>query len=114
MMLTGRDRADDFTDWLGNAGYSRTLPWGSADVSLEDVKDREQRRDRKVKGFARRSGGGVEPAIFDNVSDKGCCIRGDFRIGEWLVVTVPTLGTVQAQVRWSIGGRAGLRIDGGC
>lgn len=83
-------------------------------VSFENLKDREQRRDKRVQGFARRSSGGVEAAIFDNVSESGCCIRGDFRIGEWLVVTIPTLGTFSAQVRWAIGGRAGLRLDGNC
>lgn len=62
-------------------------------------------------GFARRSEAGLIPALFENVSEQGCCIIGDFKIGECFVITLPKIGTVGAQVRWSIGGRAGLRFD---
>jgi hypothetical protein len=80
-------------------------------VSFEDLRDRPQRREKRLSGFVRRSGCGIEAAMFDNVSASGCCILGDYKIGEYLVVTIPTLGTVGAQVRWSIGGRAGLRLE---
>ncbi|NJC06849.1 hypothetical protein GGQ97_002642 [Sphingomonas kaistensis] len=49
--------------------------------------------------------------MFENVSEQGCCIIGDFKIGECFVVTLPKIGTFGAQVRWAIGGRAGLRFD---
>jgi hypothetical protein len=80
-------------------------------VSADDIKERAPRRDKKLEGFARRSGREVEPALFENVSDGGCRIVGNYKIGEWLVVMIPTLGTMQAQVRWSIGGRAGLQLE---
>jgi hypothetical protein len=79
-------------------------------VSAESIRKRAPRREKKVKGFARRSDSQVEPAFFENVSDSGCCILGDYKIGEWMVVSIPTLGTMQAQVRWAIGGRAGLKL----
>ena len=62
-------------------------------------------------GFARRSEAGLEPALFADVSEQGCCVIGDFKIGECFVVTLPKIDTVGAQVRWAIGGRAGLLFD---
>lgn len=80
-------------------------------MGAEGIHVRSDRSGKRLSGFARRSGFGVEPALFDNVSEQGCCIVGEFKIGECLVVTLPKVGTVGAQVRWSIGGRAGLRFD---
>ena len=80
-------------------------------MSADDIKERAPRRDKKLEGFARRNGMEVEPALFENVSDCGCRIVGNYKIGEWLVVMIPTLGTMQEQVRWSIGGRAGLQLE---
>jgi hypothetical protein len=79
-------------------------------MSIDEVPRSEKRRKGELRGFVRRSGEAIEPAEFEDVSEGGCCIRGDFRIGEILVATIPTLGTVEAQVRWSIGGRSGLKI----
>ena len=80
-------------------------------MSAENIRQRPLRRQKLLKGFARRNGGAIEPVVFENVSESGCCIRGDYRIGEWLVVTIPSVGTSSAQVRWSIGGKAGLKLD---
>lgn len=71
---------------------------------------RAPRRQRELTGFVRRCGCSVERATFDDVSSNGCSIRDALPIGEWLIVTLPSLGTVEAQVRWSIGGRSGLRF----
>ena len=79
-------------------------------MSAEGNKARAPRRQRKLKGFVRRCGQGAEPAWFNNVSPSGCCIFEPFTIGEWLVVMLPAHGMVEAQVRWSIGGRSGLRF----
>jgi hypothetical protein len=79
-------------------------------VSGTGITARAPRRQRELKGFVRRCGRSVEPAAFNNVSSNGCSILGAFPIGEWLVITLPSLGTVEAQVRWSIGGRSGLRF----
>lgn len=80
-------------------------------MSADGLQPRSPRIAKRLQGFARRSSYGVEPAVFENVSEQGCCIRGDFKIGECFVVTLPKIGTVGAQVRWAIGGRAGLRFD---
>lgn len=85
--------------------------WWRGIVGADGIRLRSERREKRLMGFARRGESGVEPAIFENVSDEGCCIRGEFRIGECLVITLPKVGTVGAQVRWSLGGRAGLRFD---
>lgn len=80
-------------------------------MGADGIHFRPDRVEKHLMGFARRSGSEIEPAVFENVSRQGCCILGDFEIGECLVVTLPKIGTVGAQVRWSIGGRAGLRFD---
>jgi hypothetical protein len=79
-------------------------------MSSDEVPRSEKRRKGELRGFVRRGGESIEPAEFEDVSEGGCCIRGDYRIGEVLVATIPTIGTVEAQVRWSIGGRSGLKI----
>ncbi|GLR48136.1 PilZ domain-containing protein [Sphingomonas astaxanthinifaciens] len=79
-------------------------------MGIDEVPRSEERRKGELRGYVRRSGDAIQPAEFEDVSEGGCCIRGDFRIGEMLVATIPTLGTVEAQVRWSIGGRSGLKI----
>lgn len=80
-------------------------------MSADGLQPRSPRVAKRLQGFASRSGYGVEPAVFENVSEQGCCIIGDFKIGECFVVTLPKIGTFGAQVRWAIGGRAGLRFD---
>jgi hypothetical protein len=80
-------------------------------VSAEEVLRSEERRVADLKGFVRLPDGTIAPAEFENVSPSGCCLRGDYRIGEILIATIPSIGTVEAQVRWSIGGRSGLRFQ---
>lgn len=75
------------------------------------VQERPERRAKRLQGYVQRSMATVRSAYFEDVSDGGCCIAGDFKIGEWLVVMVPNIGTTSAQVRWAIGGRAGLRFE---
>lgn len=54
---------------------------------------------------------GIEgPSRVTDLSLDGCCLTGDFRIGEHLVVRVDRLGEFPAQIRWSLPGRAGARF----
>jgi hypothetical protein len=79
-------------------------------MGADEVERGDERRRADLRGYLRRGGEPVEPVEFEDISDSGCCIRRDLPIGEIVVATVPTLGTIEAQVRWSIGGRSGLRI----
>lgn len=79
-------------------------------MSADNVERGDERHRAELRGYLRRSGHPVEPANFEDISDGGCCIKRDLLIGEIVVATVPTLGTIEAQVRWSIGGRSGLKI----
>ncbi|GAA4721390.1 Flp family type IVb pilin [Sphingomonas lutea] len=45
-----------------------------------------------------------------DLSLDGCCLSGDFLIGEQVTVRIPPLGTFRAQVRWALSGRAGARF----
>ena len=54
--------------------------------------------------------GGSTPVTIDNLSAEGCCIEGQYQIGDRIDLIVPTTGRVQGHVRWSIGGRAGIRF----
>lgn len=77
---------------------------------MDEVPRKEDRKGVLLFGYVRANGQPVEPAEFEDVSSGGCCIRGEFGIGDIIAVTVPGVGTVEAQVRWSIGGRSGLRF----
>ena len=79
-------------------------------VTDDTIRPRPERHTKKLLGYVRRSGHEVEAATFENVSENGCCIVGEFAIGEHLVVTVPTIGTVGAQVRWAIANSSGLKL----
>lgn len=82
----------------------------SRTVSIEGFQSRPDRQGKHLIGFLRRPGRNVEPATFEDVSDQGCSLMGELSIGEHLIVMLPKIGTRAAQVRWSIGGRAGLQF----
>ena len=48
-----------------------------------------------------------------NLSPQGLMIRSDVEVsvGEWLRVTLPVVGEVQAAVRWALGGRIGCQLE---
>jgi hypothetical protein len=48
-----------------------------------------------------------------NTSAAGLMARAecDYQVGDRLRVTLPTLGVVSAEIRWSLGGRIGCRLD---
>ena len=51
--------------------------------------------------------------VIVNISALGLMARceGEFREGERLHITLPVVGVVTAQVRWSLGGRIGCELD---
>lgn len=54
---------------------------------------------------------GIEqPSRVTDLSLEGCCLTGDFRIGEHLTVRIERLGEFPAQIRWALPGRAGARF----
>ena len=54
-------------------------------------------------------GHGTEARI-SNLSLDGCRLHGWYRIGDVLELTIPDIGRVRGQVRWAIGGNAGIRF----
>ena len=46
-----------------------------------------------------------------DLSLDGCCLSGDFRIGERIIVRIPKIGQFPAHVRWALLGRAGVRFE---
>lgn len=48
-----------------------------------------------------------------NLSPQGLMIRSDaaVSVGEWMRITLPVLGEVQAAVRWALGGRIGCQLE---
>lgn len=48
-----------------------------------------------------------------NLSPQGLMIRSDVTVsvGEWIRITLPVVGEVQAAVRWALGGRIGCQLE---
>ena len=57
-----------------------------------------------------RADGREFDSVVSDLSLDGCCITGRFAIAETLTVTLPRIGRLTGQVRWSIGNRSGLRF----
>jgi hypothetical protein len=56
--------------------------------------------------------GGKVPVKLTNLTDQGCRIDADhqFQIGERLILALPRMGQIKAQVRWALPGSAGARF----
>ena len=79
----------------------------------ESWNDRQTREPVDVQGVVHLADGGDRRVLIENLSPGGCCIAGEYRIGDRVELTVPGRGRMPSQVRWAIGGRAGLRfLDG--
>ena len=63
----------------------------------------------------RALGGDAQPVtlLVVNLSPHGLMARvnGSHEAGERLRLTMPTGGTIAAEVRWSLGGRVGIQFD---
>lgn len=53
------------------------------------------------------------PVLIVNLSAHGLMIRSDAEVsvGEWMRITLPVVGDVQAAVRWALGGRIGCQLE---
>ncbi|MBN8807561.1 MAG: PilZ domain-containing protein [Sphingomonas sp.] len=85
-----------------------------AATALAYSEKRELPRD-EVDYRARACGGDAQTVWLQvvNLSAQGLMARvsGDRPIGERLRVTLPVVGTIVAEVRWSLGGRIGCELD---
>ena len=83
-------------------------------TALAYAEKREVPRD-EVDYRARAFGGDAQPLSLQvvNMSAQGLMARivGDRPIGERLRITLPVVGVVAAEVRWSLGGRIGCELD---
>jgi hypothetical protein len=85
-----------------------------AAAALAYTEKRDLARD-EVDYRARAFGGDAQRVGLQvvNMSAQGLMARvvGDRPVGERLHITLPVVGVVTAQVRWSLGGRIGCELD---
>jgi hypothetical protein len=83
-------------------------------TALAFTEKREIPRD-EVDYRARAYGADAQPVGLQvvNMSAQGLMARvvGDRPVGERLKITLPVVGVVTAEVRWSLGGRIGCELD---
>ena len=77
-----------------------------------DWLNREGRRKASLTGIACREDGSRLRVVVTNLSYQGCHLFAEDPIcqGETFDLTVPSMGAVKAQVRWSDGESAGVRF----
>jgi PilZ domain len=73
------------------------------------------RKDRplvKADAVVHRADGSHVPVKVTNISDEGCRIESieHFGIGEHITIAIPRMGTVKAQIRWSLPDSAGAKF----
>jgi hypothetical protein len=73
---------------------------------------RKDRDEVAIDAVVHRDDGSSESVTLRNLSTEGCRIESDndFRIGEYLQIAIPSLGQLNAQVRWALPGSAGARF----
>jgi hypothetical protein len=76
----------------------------------QDWLSRAARRNVSLTGSARRADGSNLRLLVSNLSYEGCTVFSEKRLlmGEVVKVTVPGLGMLDAQVRWTAEDKAGL------
>jgi hypothetical protein len=76
--------------------------------------ERKDRRPTDVDARVRRADGSELQVKLTDLSDEGCRIEsGDqaLRIGEWLDIEAKSIGELKGQVRWALGGSAGVKFE---
>jgi hypothetical protein len=73
---------------------------------------RKDRDEVAINAVVHRDDGSKQSVTLSNFSQDGCRIEsdGDFRIGERLQIAVPSVGQMDAQIRWALPGSAGARF----
>ena len=64
----------------------------------------------QLDASVRRDGEAATPCKVSDFSLDGCGISGFFRVGEQLEITIRTIGTFRAEVRWTRLSKAGARF----
>ena len=79
---------------------------------LQSWVGRKDRHETVVDAVVLRTDGTKAPARLTNFSDEGCRIEAqtEFRIGERLLIAIPRMGHMKAQVRWTVPGGAGAKF----
>ena len=77
---------------------------------MENFQERGLRHSVRLDASVTRSSGDEEPAVLTDLSLDGCCLIGQYQIGEQLTVKIPKVGSLVAEVRWAFMGRAGARF----
>lgn len=72
---------------------------------------RSPRHPTEIDASVNRPGEPELDVVITDLSIDGCQVRGYFRQGENLSVTIPNLGKFKAEVRWAKLGTAGLRFE---
>ena len=73
---------------------------------------RKDRHPVEIDAVVQHTDGRKEPVRLSNFSDEGCRIEsdGEFHVGERLRISIPRMGHIKAQVRWSTPGSVGARF----
>lgn len=76
---------------------------------------RSPRRGVSFLATVRLSEGGEIRALVTNLSYQGCQLEaeGELLVGDTLVLVLPDRGSIEGQVRWTVGDRAGIRFLSG-
>ena len=76
----------------------------------EDWPERRLRHAVELEAEVHYPDGHAKKAVISNLSLDGCRLQGWYRIGDVLELTIPKIGRVRGQVRWALGGSAGIRF----
>ena len=81
-------------------------------TALMPSDDRAEPHDETMHRVPLRGDAGRHMATIVNVSPNGFMARcdGELTIGDRVEVTLPVVGTFDAEVRWALGGRIGCRL----
>ena len=72
--------------------------------------ERRRRHAVRLEAAVTRDDGSILTSSVSDLSLDGCCLTGQFRIGEEIEVVIPRIGKLSAQIRWAVMGRAGARF----
>ena len=72
--------------------------------------ERRRRHAVRLEAVVTRSDGNIITSNVSDLSLDGCCLSGNFQIGERIQVKIPRIGTLSAEIRWAFLERAGARF----
>ncbi len=75
-----------------------------------DHPDRRLRHAVQLEAQVRRGDGQVCASVVTDLSLDGCCLTGDYSIGETVELEVKPIGRLKGQIRWAFVGLAGVRF----